>query len=285
MAMLRLFGGAFVFGNEELMFSLYSEKWSLHPDGDVIVTPSSRLYPVRYRGQQAMLKVAEDPEEKYGRLPLLYWNGHGAAKVYEADGDAVLMERTDSQRNLFHMAMTGSDEEVTHIICRTVAKLHAPRSTPVPGGLVPLDKWFASLETAAPAQGGLFARALEAAKSLFADPEPPVVLHADVHHANILDFGDRGWLAIDPKRVLGDRGYDYANLFCNPELPLVTAPGRLQRHLPIVAKETGLHPHRILNWVLAYAGLSAAWFLEDHDDFGVENDLTMARIAIAELGS
>lgn len=265
------------------MFSLYFEKWSLQPDGEIIVTPSSHLHPVRYRNRQAMLKVAQDPEEKFGRLPMLYWNGQGAAKVYESDGEAVLMERTDSQRNLFHMAMTGSDQDATRIICRTVAELHAPRLTPVPQDLVPLDKWFASLEAAAPAQGGLFARALEAAKGLFADPEPPVVLHGDVHHANILDFGDRGWLAIDPKRVFGDRGYDYANLFCNPELPLVTAPGRLQRHLPIVAEETGLQPRRILNWALAYSGLSAAWFLEDGDDFGVESDLTMAEIAIAEL--
>ncbi|HEV7320975.1 MAG TPA: aminoglycoside phosphotransferase family protein [Ensifer sp.] len=265
------------------MFASYFEKWSLQPDGDAIVTPSSHLFPVRYGNQSAMLKVAQDPEEKFGRLPMVYWNGQGAAKVYEWDTDAVLIERADSQRNLFHMAMTGSDEEVTRIICRSVAELHAPRSTPIPTDLVPLDKWFSSLETAAPAQGGLFARALDAAKTLLADPEPPVVLHADVHHANILDFGERGWLAIDPKRVVGDRGYDYANLFCNPELPLVTAPGRLQRHLPIVAEEAGLAPRRILNWVLAYAGLSAAWFLEDGDDFGVESDLTMARIAIAEL--
>ncbi|MEI2299894.1 aminoglycoside phosphotransferase family protein [Ensifer sp. MJa1] len=265
------------------MFSSYFEKWSLQPDGDVIVTPSSHLYPVRYRNQLAMLKIARDPEEKFGRLPMVYWDGKGAAKVYEWDGDAVLMERSDSQRNLFHMAMTGSDEEATRIICRAVAELHAPRATPIPTDLVPLDKWFASLEAAAPAQGGLFSRALAAAKTLFADPEPSVVLHGDVHHANILDFGDRGWLAIDPKRVLGDRGYDYANLFCNPELPLVTAPGRLQRHLPIVAEETGLDPRRILLWVLAYAGLSAAWFLEDGDDAGVESDLTMAQIAIAEL--
>ncbi|HEV7305871.1 aminoglycoside phosphotransferase family protein [Ensifer sp.] len=266
------------------MFSSYFEKWALQPDGELIVTPSSHLFPVRYDNQLAMLKVARDAEEKYGRLPMLYWNGQGAAKVYHSDGDAILMERTDSRHNLFHMAMTGSDEEVTRIICRAVAELHAPRATAVPNHLVPLDKWFASLETAAPAQGGLFAQALQAAKALLADPEPPVVLHGDVHHANILDFGARGWLAIDPKRVFGDRGYDYANLFCNPELPLVTAPGRLQRHLPIVARETGLAPRRILNWVLAYAGLSAAWFLEDGDDAGVKSDLKMAEIAIAELG-
>ncbi len=276
-------GGIWPWEVSPFMSSSYFEKWSLLPDGEMIITPSSHLYPVRYRNDAAMLKIAHDPEEKFGRLPLAYWNGQGAARVYQSDADAVLMERTDSQRNLFHMAMTGSDVTVTRIICRTVAELHTPRSVPFPSDLVPLDKWFGSLEAAAPVHGGLFARALDAAKTLFADPEPSVVLHGDVHHANILDFGDRGWLAIDPKRVLGDRGYDYANLFCNPELPLVTAPGRLQRHLPVVAEETGLSPRRLLHWILAYAGLSAAWFLEDGDDSGVESDLTMARIAIAEL--
>ena len=30
-----------------------------------------------------------------------------------------------------------------------------------------------------------------------------VPLHGDIDHGHILDFGPRGWLAIDPKRLIG----------------------------------------------------------------------------------
>jgi hypothetical protein len=43
-----------------------------------------------------------------------------------------------------------------------------------------------------------------------------VVLHGDMHHENILKFSSRGWLAIDPKGLVGERGFDYANIFCKP---------------------------------------------------------------------
>ena len=38
-------------------------------------------------------------------------------------------------------------------------------------------------------------------------------LHGDLHHDNVLDFGPRGWLAIDPHGLLGERGFDFANIF------------------------------------------------------------------------
>jgi streptomycin 6-kinase len=31
-------------------------------------------------------------------------------------------------------------------------------------------------------------------------------------------FRPRGWLAIDPKRLLGDRAFDYTTMFSNPDL-------------------------------------------------------------------
>jgi streptomycin 6-kinase len=51
---------------------------------------------------------------------------------------------------------------------------------------------------------------------LLAEPREVGVLHGDLHHGNVLDFGVRGWLAIDPKGLLGERGFDFANIFTNP---------------------------------------------------------------------
>ncbi|MEZ2126987.1 MULTISPECIES: aminoglycoside phosphotransferase family protein [unclassified Sinorhizobium] len=264
------------------MFESYLDRWSLVQDGTPIITPSSHLLPVFWQKRPAMLKIATDAEEKFGGLLMRWWNGDGAAAVYECEGDAVLLERAMGQRSLFDMAMNGEDDEASRIICRTIERLHVPRDTP-PEHLVPLDQWFRELEPAARTYGGVFMRCAEIARHLLAEPRDQTVLHGDVHHRNILDFGKRGWLAIDPKRIHGERGFDYANTFCNPELPIVRAPGRLQRQLSVVCDEARLEPRRTLRWIIAYAGLSAAWFLSDGDNENAGSDLTIAQIALAEL--
>lgn len=263
------------------MFDHYIQAWDLVPEGSPVVTHSSRLLPVRWQGLPAMLKVATVSEEKRGGLLMRWWDGLGAAKVYANDGDAVLLERAHGTRSLLTMAMSGDDDAASRIICGTVRTLHRPHTKPYPE-LVPLDIWFRALETASTSHGGAFATAHAVAKPLLDAPLETGALHGDIHHSNILDFEDRGWLAIDPKGLLGERGYDYANLFCNPDLPATKDAARLRRQLAIVAQESGLAPERLLRWIIAYAGLSAAWFLEDDGDPAPA--LHVAEIAAAELG-
>jgi len=183
-----------------------------------------------------------------------------APRVLTQDGNALLLERALGGASLVEMAHGGRDDEASRILCGVAARLHAPRPTSPPA-LVPLPIWFQELESAAAAHGGLLVEAAAAARVLLADPHEVCVLHGDIHHANILDFGVRGWLAIDPKGLLGERGFDFANIFCNPDGPIATAPGRLKRQIDVVASAAALEHRRLLKWVLAYAGLSAAWSL------------------------
>jgi streptomycin 6-kinase len=50
-----------------------------------------------------------------------------------------------------------------------------------------------------------------------------------------IDGRERGWLAIDPKGLLGERTFDYTNIFCNPDLETATAPTVFSRRLDVVA--------------------------------------------------
>jgi streptomycin 6-kinase len=68
--------------------------------------------------------------------------------------------------------------------------------------------------------------------------------------------GPRGWLAIDPKGLCGESGFDFVNIFCNPDFALATAPGRLVRQATVVAEVAGLERKRLLQWILSYAGIS-----------------------------
>ena len=102
-----------------------------------------------------------------------------------------------------------------------------------------------------------------------------------MHHGNVLD-SERGWLAIDPKGLIGDRGYDYANLFCYP-WDCAEAPSRFGRRARIVSALANLALPRLLNWVIAYTGVTAACALVDGKD--PRRALEILEIALAERGS
>ncbi len=268
-------------------FQTHLRRWSLTPDGDPIVTPSSRLLAVRQRGVPAMLKIALEKEERFGSGLMVWWDGDGAASVLAHDGDALLMERATGTRSLETLARAGEDDEASRIICAIADRLHAPRSKALPE-LIPLERWFEALLHAAPSHGGVVQQASDTARALLADQQEIAVLHGDLHHGNVLDFGAKGWLAIDPKRLFGDRCFDYANIFCNPDAicfernaPVATSPGRLARQAHVVAKAARIERTRLLKWILAYSGLSALWSLEDNQPADLA--LKIMEIAAAEI--
>lgn len=266
-------------------FEPYLRRWHLVADGAEIATSTSRLLPVMQAGQPAMLKLSHAEEERSGQDLLAWWDGDGAARVLADEDGALLIERATGARSLSDMARGGQDDEACRILCATAARLHVPRSKPLPQ-LIPLARRFDALEPAARTHGGMLARCLAAANILLAAPQDPVVLHGDLHHGNVLDFGARGWLAIDPKGLSGERGFDFANIFLNPDLadpsrPVATDPQRFSQRLATVSAAAGIERARLLLWVLAWSGLSMAWFLEDGTPAPI--NLHIAGLAAAEL--
>ena len=134
-----------------MVFEPYLSRWDLVPDGEPIVTPTSRLLPVLYRGEKAMLKIAVEAEEERGALLMPWWDGDGAARVLAHEGDALLLERATGPRSLEAMTRDGRDDEASRIICAVAARLQAMRATPPPE-LVPLEEWFRALWPAAESQ-------------------------------------------------------------------------------------------------------------------------------------
>ena len=227
-----------------------------------------------------MLKIAVAAEERSGGFLMPWWRGSGAAQVFAQKGEALLLERAMGERSLTDLVRTGKDDEASRIICAVIAELHATRDGPPPE-LVPLGQWFRELTLGAARLGGVLTFCDETARKLLMMPQDVVALHGDIHHANVLDFGPRGWLAIDPKGLRGERGFEYANLFCNPDHEMAIAPGRLGQQLDVVAETARLDRTRLLRWVLAYAGLSAVW--EFNDATVRELDPSIVRAAATEL--
>lgn len=262
-------------------FEPWLDHWGLEPDGPPTATRTGRFLPVLYRSRPAMLKVVTEPEERDGARVLTWWAGEGAVTVFDYYHDAVLLERATGPGSLAALARQGGDLEATRVLCRVAATLHAKDPADRPAAVVPLERWFAALWPAARSHGGVLATGAEVATRLLADQRDSVVLHGDLHHDNVLDFGARGWLAIDPKGLYGERTFDYVNLLRNPGDDIALAPGRFQAQVDCIVYEARLDRTRLLEWTLAFTCLSAAWYLGDGDE--PVTDLAIAGLAVTEL--
>lgn len=224
----------------------------LEPDGEAFASLSSWVGPVRYRGRPAFLKVTREPEERAGVHALRAWDGSGAVRVLAADDDAFVLERAGrTVRELIT-----DDADATAILCDVAARLHRVRP-PDLSGFVTLRRWFQDLFANT---DGRFDRARAYADKLV-DAGTPVLLHGDIHHENVLDGGDRGWLAIDPKGIAGPAPFDYCNIFTNwtPEESVAHFDARLEA----VSVRAGVERGTLLRWIVAWSALSGIWHLDD----------------------
>nr|WP_245808388.1 aminoglycoside phosphotransferase family protein [Deinococcus hopiensis] len=162
-----------------MTFHPYMQRWHLVSDGLPIYTRSSDLLPVRYGGQAAMLEIARGEEEKTGNAVMAWWDGAGAARVWQHDAEAVLLERVEGNFSLTEMVSAGRDDEATRILCRLAGALHRNGTWPGPE-LPSLERWFRGLEEMAPGVGGVLAHALETALSLLRKQQDVRVLHGDI---------------------------------------------------------------------------------------------------------
>lgn len=265
-------------------FQPWLDRWGLVPDGEPFETPytKSRLLPVKQGSAFGMLKVVTSAFEKDGGAIMAWWAGDGAAPVLARDDGALLLERAMGDRRLPEMARDGADDEASRIICAAVGRLHEPRP-PLSLTLPALAQRFTDQAERAAQIGGVVALAWRVAEDLLAAPRDVRVLHGDIHHENILDFGARGWLVIDPQGVVGERTYDYANTLRNPDLATATARGRLARQVRVISQAAGLEPRRLLQWAFAHSALSTCWLAEDGMD--PAPGLAITEMIAAELGS
>lgn len=246
-------------------------RWSLTKATPVAETATSWIFRVEQNGRNfAALKILKSlaaEEERRGSMLLNWYGGEGAATVFDMHGDTIFMEWLDGG-TLGDPVRSGRDDEGTIAIATVVASLHRPR-TDIPAGLQPLRERFQPLfDTDVRAwphtARDLYARASGIALKLFDRPSAQIPLHGDIHHDNILS-SDRGWLAIDPKGLIGDPAYDLANVFINPKGAghLATDPRRIAARADILSERLPYGRKRLLGWAAAHAALSACWLLAE----------------------
>ena len=244
----------------------YLAAWHLSAPELLKQTMTSQIYTVVYETETVILKVLSSTEsdEQRGAVALRYFDGRGAVRLLRYDAGAQLIEYA-AGNELVTLVERGEDENATRIIAHVIKQLHSvPQDAPYSGMLM-LDRWFEALlrKAAADKQAGInsiYVRSATLAEWLLADQREIRALHGDLQHYNIR-HSQRGWLAFDPKGVVGERTYDCANTLCNPVMPeLVHSEARLLNNAAILADTLALELERVLAFAYIYACLNASWW-------------------------
>jgi streptomycin 6-kinase len=266
--------------------------WNLQAADLIAETFSSRIFKVRLPDDTPAivkeLKPFDDVEDELRGAHLLAWrNGEGLVRLIAMDGQSMLLEYAGDTM-LTHVLEAESDAAATEITAGVIARLHSPCDRPAPTGLQPLRERFRDLFAKARAERdagheSLYVEAAALAERLLSDQRAVRPLHGDLHHENIMS-GPRGWLAIDPKGVLGDPAFDAGNMLYNPleRDDLCLDPARIAGMVDTLSRRLGLDPRRLLDFAFAYGCLSAAWHAGDANDKDEKRELAVAA-AIARV--
>lgn len=267
-----------------------AERWSLVAVGPPFV-PLSYNYVVsaeRADGAKVVLKAGVPGRELRSEIEALrLFGGQGSVRLLAADpdGGALLLERIDPGTTLATDWEPAKDAAATAVAAAVMRGLWRP--APPEHTFPTVADWAGGLRKlrarfnggSGPLPPDLVAEAEALFTELIGSSDTPMLLHGDLHHGNILAARRAPWLAIDPKGLVGDPGYEIAALLYNPAgLLAAPDPGRLlARRVDQLAEELGMDRARLRGWGVAGAVLSAWWSIEDHGAGGEE------AIAVARL--
>jgi streptomycin 6-kinase len=240
-------------------------RWHLRVEA-VVHTRSSLIAFGQCDQQPIVLKVTKrSGEEWFSGQVLNAFGGQSVVRALDKTDGAVLLERLVPGKSLAEMNM--HDEEATAIIADVVRRM-SPTSPPI--GTLTIEAWGKSFEQyrAAPNAGmpiPLVEQAHRTYTTLCASQSSVRLLHGDLHHHNVILDSRRGWVAIDPKGVVGELAYEAGAALRNPcEQPaLFSTPETIQRRVNCFARVLKLDSGRILAWAFAQAVLAAIWEWED----------------------
>ncbi|EST27888.1 hydroxyurea phosphotransferase [Streptomyces roseochromogenus subsp. oscitans DS 12.976] len=256
-------GRAFIAGLPDLAAG-FLERWRLRLDGPSMNGVSALVLPVvRSDGGRAVLKLQLPDEESEGEpVALRVWDGDGAVRLLDHDPEtgAMLLERLDESRML---SAEADGRTAVLVIARLLARL---TSFPAPPGMRRLgDIAEAMLQRTPwaleripdPGVRRLVADCAAAVREVVAEPGDRL-LHWDLHDENVLAAERADWLAIDPKPLAGDPGFELW-----PALDNRFEAAEVRWRFDALTDVLGLDRERARAWTLGRLLQNALWDVED----------------------
>ena len=246
-------------GLPALLASL-AERWRLELGAPFLVGNSSTAFRcVRADGIPAVLKLRPDlpvVPEQVATLELFGPSGRVPA-VLNADlgAGAVLLERVEPGTQVRDLPELPSATQWAGLM----RDLHAAAVPPdYPRDLrAKCDGFFDRIGRRDPVSLADLERGAARCRALLATEPARVLLHGDLHLANVLDGGaSRGLMAIDPRACVGDPCFDAVAYLLN-------GAGRdgIETRCAALAAASGLDESRLLEWCRAIAPVEAIIYL------------------------
>jgi streptomycin 6-kinase len=238
-------------------------------------------------GRSVVVKVTRGAGDEWrsGEITAAF-GGRGVVQVLEHVDGAALLERLVPATPLVSLVLEGKDDEATEVIAALLRRM-SPGDPPVACATVEawglgFDRYLATADMRIPRELVLHAQRVHS--ELAAAQREPALLHGDLQHYNVLHDERRGWLAIDPKGVIGELEYEIGAALRNPyERPeLLASPDVIERRLAIFHSALGIDVDRARAWAFAQAVLSAIWSVEDGHAVDASNAALRLAIAIEQ---
>jgi len=243
----------------------FLERWDLRPDGSPMHGVTALVLPVVVRGDgtRAVLKLQLLDEESAGEpVALRHWDGDGAVRLLDHDPvtHTMLLERLDSARML--STLPGTRDAVL-VIAGLLARLTAG---PAPAGMrrlgdiarTMLDRTPEALNRIPDPETRRTVADCAAAVREVADEPGDRLLHWDLHDENVLAADRALWLAIDPKPLAGDPGFELW-----PALDNRYEADEVLWRFDAMTDVLGLDRARARAWTLGRLLQNALWDIED----------------------
>jgi streptomycin 6-kinase len=260
----------------------HASRWGVHVD-ELRETSGSLVAFGRRGDAQVVLKLVkrESDEWRAGDVVRAF-DGRGVVRVHAHDAGALLMERLSPGSSLVDLTRRGEDEQATAIVASVVQRMTpgaAPPSCPtVEHWAAAFDRYLASDDHVV--DRALVERARETHLALARSQRGVRLLHGDLQHSNILLDRARGWIAIDPKGVVGEVAYELGAFLRNPvECPeTFSDPAVIERRVAQITSAMHVERRRLFGWAFAQSILSIIWSWED----GESVEASDPRLELAE---
>lgn len=248
-----------------------SERWSLAEVGPPFPgTRAGFVAPAAGEDDGAyVLKIAPRLDWiRHEHEALAHWEGRGAVDVHAFDEDlgALLLERVIPGERMLDSELP-ADGRARAFADVFGALSSSPASPDV--ALPSIGSWLEALEVHPGAPRGLTGEGATAAllaEELLKASTRSVVLHGDLHPGNLLRDRSGGWLAIDPKGVVGPPEAEAAAFLRNPRDALLAhadPEGLILDRASVIADRAGYDRGALLRWGYVMAVAAAAWAHED----------------------
>lgn len=221
-------------------------------------------------GSESVLKIAlplKNPEISNEARYLQIQNGDGAVKILNFDKElrAMLLEKLNPGKHLKEI-FAGNEQSAVEVAAALIKKLRCKASAD--SEFILLEVWFENFfkrakNTEFPQE---YLKNTQEIFYEFNTSSQKFLLHGDLHHENILSAEREPFLAIDPKGIIGEFGFETGAFLNNHANWLAGELDLREKLINAVAhfsESLAIEPRDLYKWAFAQMVLSIWWTFED----------------------